>query len=217
MEPALDRPTVGDGNRAEVEARRHRLSRDSPCAIRDSRDSRIIRDSRDTSLSVSPLLTVGLLTTGVAAVERVGAGRVELAVAVRDRRTPWAPRTSPQHLAPIAYRLLPTLGGAVQRVGTAVELGAADHALLRPSQVNLRGLHPLLRAEIQWGLFTYTQNSYGRWELPWVQDLVNHCRNQAVHSLTELNLDDDTSFRARSAARSPASSAASFALWTRSM
>jgi integrase len=72
---------------------------------------------------------------------------------------------------------------------------AAASAVLRPSQVNLRGLLPLLRAEIQWGLFTYTQNSYGRWELPWVQNLVNHCRNQAVHSLTELNLDDDTSFR----------------------
>ena len=51
------------------------------------------------------------------------------------------------------------------------------------------------RAEIQCGLFTYTHNSYGRWELPWVQDLVNHCRDQAVHSLTELDLDDDTSFR----------------------
>ena len=72
---------------------------------------------------------------------------------------------------------------------------AAASAVLRPSQLNLRGLHPLLRAEIQWGLITYTQNSYGRWELPWVQDLVNHCRNQAVHSLTELNLDDYTSFR----------------------
>ena len=80
---------------------------------------------------------------------------------------------------------------------------AAASAVLRPSQVNLRGLHPLLRAEIQWGLFTYTQNSYGRWELPWVQDLVNHCRNQAVHSLTELNLDDDTSFRQRGRPRGP--------------
>ena len=43
-------------------------------------------------------------------------------------------------------------------------------AVLRPSQVNLRGLRPLLRAEIQWGLFAYTQNAFGQWELPWVQD-----------------------------------------------
>jgi hypothetical protein len=73
---------------------------------------------------------------------------------------------------------------------------AAASAVLRPNQVNLRGLHPLLRAEIQWGLFTYTHNSYGRWELPWVQELVNHCRDQAVPSLTELDFDDDASSRA---------------------
>jgi integrase len=73
---------------------------------------------------------------------------------------------------------------------------AAASAVLRPNQVNLCGLHPLLRAEIQWGLFTYTHNSYGHWELPWVQELVNHCRDQAVHSLTELDFDDDASSRA---------------------
>jgi integrase len=68
-------------------------------------------------------------------------------------------------------------------------------AVPRPAQVNLRGLHPLLRAEIQWGLFAYTHSSSGRWELPWVQDLVNHCRERALHSLTELDLHGDVCFR----------------------
>lgn len=44
-------------------------------------------------------------------------------------------------------------------------------------------------------MFAYTQNSYGRWELPWVQDLVNHCRDQTVGSLTEIDLDGDSFLR----------------------
>jgi len=69
-------------------------------------------------------------------------------------------------------------------------------AVFRPAQVNLRGLHPLLQAEMQWGLFAYTQSSFGQWELPWVQDLADHCRERALHSLTELDLADDRCFRA---------------------
>ncbi len=42
----------------------------------------------------------------------------------------------------------------------------------RPSQVNLRGLHPLLRAEIKWGMFAYTQKAHGRWELVTWQGLA---------------------------------------------
>ena len=72
---------------------------------------------------------------------------------------------------------------------------AAAPAVPRPSQVNLRGLHPLLRTEIQWGMFIYTQHCFGQWELPWVQGLVNHCRRRALRSLTELDLDGDASFR----------------------
>ena len=67
-------------------------------------------------------------------------------------------------------------------------------SVLRPAQVNLRGLHPLLRAEIQWGLFAHTQKAHGRWELPWVQELANHCRERGLHSLAELDLDDDAVF-----------------------
>ncbi|MGH3804329.1 MAG: hypothetical protein ACRDTD_30170, partial [Pseudonocardiaceae bacterium] len=93
-----------------------------------------------------------------------------------------------------------------ERRGLAVPVDYADEqafhqwcttaaAVARPAQVNLRGLHPLLRAEIQWGLFAYTQNSYGQWELPWVQDLVNHCRERGLRSLTELDLDGDAALR----------------------
>ncbi|MDN5931740.1 MAG: site-specific integrase, partial [Pseudonocardia sp.] len=72
---------------------------------------------------------------------------------------------------------------------------ASAAAVARPPQVNLRGLHPLLRAEIQWGLFAYTRSAFGQWELPWVQDLVNHCRERDLRSLTELDLDADTGLR----------------------
>ena len=42
---------------------------------------------------------------------------------------------------------------------------ASAVAVLRPAQVNLRELRPLLRAEIKWGMFAYTQKAHGRWEL----------------------------------------------------
>ena len=68
---------------------------------------------------------------------------------------------------------------------------ATADPVLRPSQVNLRGLHPLLRAEIQWGLHAHTQTAHTRWELPRVQALANHCRRLGIHSLTELEAGDD--------------------------
>jgi integrase len=73
---------------------------------------------------------------------------------------------------------------------------AAASAVLRSSQVNLHGLNPLLRAEIQWGMFTYTQQSFGQWELPWVQELVNHCRQRALHSLAEIDPEVESFRRA---------------------
>ena len=69
---------------------------------------------------------------------------------------------------------------------------AVAPAVLRPSQVNLCGLPALLRAEIQWGMFIYTQRSYGQRALLWLQDLVNHCRDRALGSLTEFDLDDES-------------------------
>ncbi|MDQ4116516.1 MAG: site-specific integrase, partial [Actinomycetota bacterium] len=67
---------------------------------------------------------------------------------------------------------------------------ATAAAVTRPGQLNLRGLHPLLRAEIQWGLFTYTQTAFGQRDLRWVQDLVEHSHAHALRSLTELDPDD---------------------------
>lgn len=56
----------------------------------------------------------------------------------------------------------------------------------RPSQVNLRGLHPLVRAEIAWGLFAHMQGPHSRWELPWVQGLASYCREHGLRSVTDL-------------------------------
>jgi integrase len=72
---------------------------------------------------------------------------------------------------------------------------AAADPVVRPAQVNLRGLHPLPRAEIQWGMFTHTQAAHSRWELPWVQVLANHCSQLGIHSLTELETGDDGALR----------------------
>jgi integrase len=67
---------------------------------------------------------------------------------------------------------------------------AAD-PVLRPAQVNLRGLHLLLRAEIQWGMHAHTQTAHSRRELPWMQVLANHCRRLGIRSLTQLEPGDD--------------------------
>jgi hypothetical protein len=46
-----------------------------------------------------------------------------------------------------------------------------------PGQINLRGLRPLVRAEIQWGLFMHTQRTGpSRWDLGWIRALVTTCR-----------------------------------------
>ena len=51
--------------------------------------------------------------------------------------------------------------GQLRRTSTAFRALVRDvpWPVLRPAQVNLRGLHPLLRAEIQWGMFAYTQRA----------------------------------------------------------
>jgi len=62
---------------------------------------------------------------------------------------------------------------------------AAAPAVLRPAQVNLRGLPPLVRAEIQWGMFTHTQKPHGRWEPVAWQGLASFAREHGLWSLTE--------------------------------
>ena len=63
--------------------------------------------------------------------------------------------------------------------------------VLWPGQISLRGLRPLLRAEIQYCLFAYTQRDRpGRWDLPWLQKLANLCRQRDLNSLVDLDLED---------------------------
>jgi len=68
---------------------------------------------------------------------------------------------------------------------------ASAVAVLRPAQVNLRGLHPLLRAEIKWGMFAYTQKAHGRWELVTWQGLANFAREHGLRSLTDVGSDEE--------------------------
>ncbi|WP_202120928.1 tyrosine-type recombinase/integrase [Streptomyces sp. BA2] len=61
--------------------------------------------------------------------------------------------------------------------------------MMRVGEINLLGLHPLLRAEIKWGLFAHQrQNPRTRWLPIDVQNLVNNCR--AMDSLTGFDLDN---------------------------
>ena len=54
---------------------------------------------------------------------------------------------------------------------------AATAAQPWPGQVNLRGLRPLVRAEIQWGLFARTRRDRpARWDLAWIRALISTCR-----------------------------------------
>ena len=62
--------------------------------------------------------------------------------------------------------------------------------MLRPSQVNLRGLHPLLRAEIQWGMCWHTRRQHGKWELAPVQRIADYGRACGLRSLTDLDPGD---------------------------
>ena len=63
---------------------------------------------------------------------------------------------------------------------------ATTAAVLRPDQVNLRGLHPLLRAEIQWGMCWHARRQHGKWELSPIQRLANYGRSHGLRSLTDL-------------------------------
>jgi len=61
----------------------------------------------------------------------------------------------------------------------------------RPGQINLRGLRPLLRAEIQWSLFAHAQRErHSRWDLDWIQRMANRARERDAGSLTDLDLAD---------------------------
>ena len=58
--------------------------------------------------------------------------------------------------------------------------------LPRPGTVNLRGLAPLARAEIQWGLHAHAQAAeHAGWSLGWVQAIADACRG--LNCLADLD------------------------------
>lgn len=59
----------------------------------------------------------------------------------------------------------------------------------RIGEINLLGLHPLVRAEFQWALFARVQDTVvrTRWSPFAIQSLVNSCRT--LETLTDLDLD----------------------------
>ncbi|MFE3557296.1 tyrosine-type recombinase/integrase [Streptomyces sp. NPDC059193] len=60
-----------------------------------------------------------------------------------------------------------------------------------PGQINVKGLRPLLRAELKWTLFVNAQQDRPRrWDLGWIQKLANLCQHRDIGSLTELDLAD---------------------------
>ncbi|MFF5969936.1 hypothetical protein ACFY7C_00255 [Streptomyces sp. NPDC012769] len=68
---------------------------------------------------------------------------------------------------------------------------ATEPVFYRPGQVSLRGLPPLLKAELQWGLFARSQRrEHTFWSLQWVQTLVNHCRRGGWASLFDVEPDE---------------------------
>ena len=60
-----------------------------------------------------------------------------------------------------------------------------------PGQINLRGLRPLVAAELAWAMCAHArQDRPGRWDLGWLQKLVNLARDRDAGSLSDLNLGD---------------------------
>lgn len=82
---------------------------------------------------------------------------------------------------------LPTSWRRFERVGEPVPITYVDEERFRrwcanrparpwPGQVDLRGLRPLVRAEIKWALHIHGQRAHAtRWELVWVRALVDSC------------------------------------------
>lgn len=57
----------------------------------------------------------------------------------------------------------------------------------RPGQLNLIGLQPLVKAEIQWGLRAHAQRKHrSTWYLNWIQQLANLCRQRGIVCLDEV-------------------------------
>ena len=109
---------------------------------------------------------------------------------------------------------LPDQRGNRDRAGQPVAAVCADEdafrrwcysvtAVLRPGKVNLRGLHPLLRAEIQWGMWRHGQGQHGHWDLTTLQRIADHGRARGLSSLEEMNRDQQ-GLREAAGVKSPA-------------
>ncbi|QHE72806.1 tyrosine-type recombinase/integrase [Rhodococcus sp. WAY2] len=129
-----------------------------------------------------------------------GYGSCLVAVCVNLAESPlglclWHSRRYQREHRPGAAVLPPTWWHRYERYGRPVPVGYDDEeafgrwcATVRaspwPGQINLLGLRPLVRAEIQWGLFIHTQRVRpSRWELGWLRSLVATCRTLEVESL----------------------------------
>jgi len=63
-----------------------------------------------------------------------------------------------------------------------------DRPITQPGQINLRGLRPLLQAELRWVLFTHAgQERHSQWDTGALQNLANLCRGRDANSLVDLD------------------------------
>lgn len=68
---------------------------------------------------------------------------------------------------------------------------ASQAPVMRIGDINLRGLRPLLRAEIQWGLHSHGQGEQRlAWALPWIQSMLELCHHRRFESLLDVDLAD---------------------------
>jgi integrase len=111
------------------------------------------------------------------------------------RLCPWHTRSYDRQNRPGGAELPSSWWHRYEQLGRPVPIEYADEEKFRrwctnaptrpwPGQINLRGLRPLLQAEIKWGLFIHTQRSRPtRWNLGWIRALVATCRQLDVDSL----------------------------------
>jgi integrase len=101
---------------------------------------------------------------------------------------------------PGAATLPPSWWQRYEQLDRPVPVGYGDQAAFRgwcasvsaqpwPGQISLRGLRPLVRAEIAWGLFVHTRQARPtRWDLGWIRSLVTTCRAGEVNSLVDFEV-----------------------------
>ncbi|QLH24402.1 site-specific integrase [Streptomyces sp. Rer75] len=75
---------------------------------------------------------------------------------------------------------------------------AKQNPVHRMGLLNLTGLHPLVKAEIKWGLNAHAQLKHRtHWDIGSVQGLANYCRQQKMTSLADFASTGETDGRSR--------------------